>query len=66
MGCRSLDRRDQWARARRSVSGLATRSGLQVGPAELRELLEGMGWRLSRALGLGPSYIAIIDDLACV
>jgi hypothetical protein len=34
---------------------------LQVSPAELAELLEGTGWRLSRTLGDGPSYVAVID-----
>jgi len=34
---------------------------LQVSPAELADLLEGTGWRLSRTLGEGPSYVAIID-----
>jgi SAM-dependent methyltransferase len=34
---------------------------LQVSPAELEGLLENTGWRLSRTLGDGPSYIAIID-----
>lgn len=34
---------------------------LQVSPAELRALLEGTDWELSRTLGEGPSYVAIID-----
>jgi SAM-dependent methyltransferase len=34
---------------------------LQVSPSELTALLEGTGWRLSRTLGDGPSYVAIID-----
>jgi SAM-dependent methyltransferase len=34
---------------------------LQVSPRELTELLAGTGWRLSRTLGDGPSYVAIID-----
>ncbi len=34
---------------------------LQVSPAELADLLEGTGWRLSRTLGEGPSYVAIVD-----
>lgn len=34
---------------------------LQVSPLELTELLEGTGWRLSRTLGNGPSYVAIVD-----
>lgn len=34
---------------------------LQVSPDELRELLKGTGWRLSRTLGDGPSYVAVID-----
>jgi SAM-dependent methyltransferase len=34
---------------------------LQVSPEELSELLDGTGWRLSRTLGDGPSYVAIID-----
>jgi SAM-dependent methyltransferase len=34
---------------------------LQVSPAELEELLAGTGWLLSRTLGDGPSYVAIID-----
>ncbi|MEJ7792038.1 MAG: hypothetical protein WKF65_08725 [Gaiellaceae bacterium] len=34
---------------------------LQVSPPELIELLDDSGWRLSRMLGVGPSYVAIID-----
>jgi SAM-dependent methyltransferase len=34
---------------------------LQVSPNELTDLLDGTGWRLSRILGDGPSYVAIID-----
>jgi SAM-dependent methyltransferase len=34
---------------------------LQVSPRELEELLDGTAWRLTRTLGEGPSYIAIID-----
>jgi SAM-dependent methyltransferase len=34
---------------------------LQLSRDELTELLEGTGWRLSRALGDGPSYVAIIE-----
>jgi hypothetical protein len=34
---------------------------LQLSPRELTELVEGTGWRLSRTLGEGPSYVAIID-----
>lgn len=34
---------------------------LQVSPRELTELLDGTGWRLSRTLGDGPSFVAIID-----
>ncbi|MBA2513116.1 MAG: class I SAM-dependent methyltransferase [Solirubrobacterales bacterium] len=34
---------------------------LQVSPRELTELLDKTGWRLSRTLGDGPSYVAIID-----
>lgn len=34
---------------------------LQVSPRELAEMLDGTGWRLSRMLGDGPSYVAIID-----
>ena len=34
---------------------------LQVSPSELTELLEGTGWKLSRTLGDGPSYVAILD-----
>ena len=34
---------------------------LQVSPAELFELLDGTDWQLSRTLGDGPSYVAIID-----
>lgn len=34
---------------------------LQVSPSELTDLLDGTGWRLSRTLGDGPSYVAIID-----
>jgi SAM-dependent methyltransferase len=34
---------------------------LQVSEAELSELLEGTGWLLSRTLGEGPSYVAVLD-----
>lgn len=34
---------------------------LQVSPEELEELVEGTGWRLTRTLGDGPSYVAILD-----
>src|SRR3954447_4841009 len=34
---------------------------LQLSVSELEALLEGTGWRLSRTLGGGPSYVAIID-----
>jgi hypothetical protein len=34
---------------------------LQVSRQELEGLLEGTGWRLTRTLGAGPSYVAIID-----
>jgi hypothetical protein len=34
---------------------------LQLSPHELTELLEGTGWRLSRTLGEGLSYVAIVD-----
>lgn len=34
---------------------------LQVSHEELVELLDGSEWRLSRTLGEGPSYVAIID-----
>ena len=34
---------------------------LQVSPEELRELLDGTGWALTRTIGDGPSYVAIID-----
>lgn len=34
---------------------------LQVSSGELEELLDGTGWQLSRTLGEGPSYVAIID-----
>lgn len=34
---------------------------LQVSPSELEDLLDGTGWRLSRTLGDGPSYVAVID-----
>jgi hypothetical protein len=34
---------------------------LQLSRRELTELLDGTGWRLSRTLGDGPSYVAIID-----
>jgi hypothetical protein len=34
---------------------------LQISKDELRDLLEGTGWRLTRTLGEGPSYVAIID-----
>jgi len=35
---------------------------LQVSQAELIDLLDGTGWRLSHALGDGPSYVAIIEN----
>lgn len=43
---------------------LATRwmDWLQVSKDELRDLLEGTGWALSRTIGDGPSYVAIIDQ----
>jgi SAM-dependent methyltransferase len=34
---------------------------LQVSKVELEELLESSPWRLSRTIGAGPSYVAIID-----
>jgi SAM-dependent methyltransferase len=34
---------------------------LQVSRPELEELLEGTAWRLSRTIGAGPSYVAIIE-----
>jgi SAM-dependent methyltransferase len=34
---------------------------LQVSREELEELVEGTGWRLTRTLGDGPSYVAILD-----
>jgi SAM-dependent methyltransferase len=34
---------------------------LQLSPAELEELVDGTGWRLTRTLGDGPSYVAILD-----
>jgi SAM-dependent methyltransferase len=37
---------------------------LQVSARELTDLLAGTGWRLSRTLGDGPSYVAIIDRAA--
>ena len=37
---------------------------LQLSRVELTELLEGTGWKLSRTLGDGPSYIAIIDRVS--
>jgi SAM-dependent methyltransferase len=37
---------------------------LQLSRDELTELLEGTGWRLSRALGSGPSYVAIVERQA--
>lgn len=36
---------------------------LQVSRPELVELLNGTPWQLSRTLGDGPSYVAIIDRL---
>jgi SAM-dependent methyltransferase len=36
---------------------------LQVSREELEELVDGTGWRLSRTLGEGPSYVAILDRL---
>jgi SAM-dependent methyltransferase len=36
---------------------------LQLSRDELGELLEGTGWRLSRTLGDGPSYVAILDRM---
>jgi SAM-dependent methyltransferase len=34
---------------------------LQVSQQELEELLEGTAWRLSRTIGAGPSYVAILE-----
>lgn len=34
---------------------------LQLSPTELYELVDGTGWRLTRTLGDGPSYVAILD-----
>jgi len=34
---------------------------LQMSPDELAELLDDTGWTVSRTLGKGPSYIAVID-----
>jgi SAM-dependent methyltransferase len=34
---------------------------LQVSQQELEELLQGTAWRLSRTIGAGPSYVAIVD-----
>jgi SAM-dependent methyltransferase len=34
---------------------------LQLSPDELSELADGTGWRVSRILGDGPSYVAILD-----
>jgi SAM-dependent methyltransferase len=34
---------------------------LQVSPAELADLVDGTGWQLTRTLGDGPSYVAILD-----
>jgi SAM-dependent methyltransferase len=34
---------------------------LQLSPAELEELVERTGWRLTRTLGDGPSYVAVLD-----
>jgi SAM-dependent methyltransferase len=34
---------------------------LQVSKDELKDVLDGTGWRLARTLGDGPSYVAIID-----
>jgi SAM-dependent methyltransferase len=34
---------------------------LQVWPSELEDVVAGTGWRLSRTLGDGPSYVAILD-----
>lgn len=36
---------------------------LQVSRPELVDLLDGTGWHLSRTLGEGPSYVAIVDRL---
>lgn len=36
---------------------------LQVSQTELVVLLDGTGWRLSRTLGDGPSYVAIIEKM---
>ena len=33
---------------------------LLVSPDELEELVADTGWRLSRTLGEGPSYVAIL------
>jgi hypothetical protein len=50
-------------RVRVRYRDLATRwiDWLQVSPEELQELVEGTGWRLSRTLGDGPSYVAILE-----
>jgi SAM-dependent methyltransferase len=50
-------------RVRIRYRNLSTRwmDWLQLSPRELTELVEGTGWRLSRTLGEGPSYVAIID-----
>ncbi len=34
---------------------------LQLSRAELEQLVEGTGWRLTRTLGDGPSYVAVLD-----
>jgi SAM-dependent methyltransferase len=50
-------------RVRLRYGGRATRwhDWLQLSVPELELLLEGTGWRLSRTLGGGPSYVAVID-----
>jgi SAM-dependent methyltransferase len=50
-------------RVRVRYRDLATRwiDWLQVSPEELQELVEGTDWRLSRTLGDGPSYVAILE-----
>ena len=34
---------------------------LQLSRVELEQLVEGTGWRLTRTLGDGPSYVAVLD-----
>ena len=50
-------------RGRIRYRDLATRwiDWLQVSPDELDELADGTGWRLTKTLGDGPSYVAILD-----